>query len=465
METLNLPCTKYQREFLWAILVDTMCEKVGFGGARGGGKTFISVLAMVLRRLMFARSKGLMLRRTQGAADENLGEEIRNVIEMLGLPIGKTKGGCYWNVQAKTWNFPNGSSIRLGYCKNDNDWERYQGAEYMDLAFEEATQFKEKAYLDITGSGRQTKHKGVTSKTWITCNPGGIGTPWVEKRYIDAKSRDRRTIWIKALLKENMAMLDKDPGYRDRILAMQPEWRRKQWEDGDWEAVEGQFFQIDTRCIRTMEVPYYADLYCGVDAGYYPSSFAVVWVAKWKDYGTGKIRVHVWKELKKQRLDAFQQANEALAIDKLIKTHAPKGRFADPAAWKRTEASTDGLNSSVAMAWASKGFLVTAAYSNARQAGWLLMRTLMNQYSLTIDPECYALLTEVNDAVHDDKTDDIKEGCEDHLLDALRYCLMTIFSGSAPSRDDTTYNTVKAKENTRLQKLVRIPSKGKVNRE
>lgn len=454
MAKVTIQATFKQREFLWFVLNDDINEQIGFGGARGGGKTFVSCLAMVLRRIKYPNTRGLMLRQTQGAADQNLGEEIRKVLVMLNFPMGKERGGAYWLQQDKKWVLPNGSYIKLGYCKSDSDWETYQGQEYMDIAFEEATQMKERAFLDIVGSNRQTLYMGVTGKVWITCNPGGIGTEWVERRFINPKTRDRRTAWIKALLRENMAMLENDPGYRDRVLAKQPEWRRKQWEEGDWDAVEGQFFVVDPRIVRSdIEIPYYADLYAGVDAGYFPSSFACVWAFRWKDAKTGKTRVHIIRELKKQKLNSRVQAEEAVAIENQIRSHVCRGRFADPNSWKKTE-SSEGANSVTAHSWAQHGFLVTPALSNARAAGWLLLRTMFDNYNISIDESCVALWREISDAIHDDKTDDIDDKCEDHLLDALRYMLMSIFAGQPPSNPDDPWEKKNRQEHQKVAKRI-----------
>ena len=39
--------------------------------------------------------------------------------------------------------FPNGSTIRFGYCASDGDLDQYQGAEYDVIFLDEATQLQE----------------------------------------------------------------------------------------------------------------------------------------------------------------------------------------------------------------------------------------------------------------------------------------------------------------------------------
>jgi phage terminase large subunit len=441
MPKIFLPATYLQRQFLSSILDDPFYEQVGYGGARGGGKTFASAAAMIIRRLRWAETKGLMLRQLQDAADENIGAELRNVFKIMQIPTN-VRGGVRWLESRKSWEFPNGSVIKLGYCKKKDDWEKYQGQQYTDINFEEATQFEERPFVDIIGSNRNNTGE-VGGKVWITCNPGGIGTQWVKRRFIDSTTRDKRTLWIKATLRDNKAMLVNDPGYRDRVLGKQPEWRRKQWEEGDWDAKEGQFFIYNPeRVVRKVEIPYWASVASGVDAGYYPSAFAVVWVARWKE--NGRTRIHVTNELKRHRLNTRQQAQEALAVEEfspVLRQHEIYQRFADPAAWKMTE-NNAGMTAVTAHAWGMSGMPVAPAYTNARAAGWLLLRTLIDEDILTIDPSCMALLKEMEDAVHDDKSDDIADGTEDHLLDALRYVLVSIFAGAMPERKVDPYERV-----------------------
>lgn len=450
-----------QRRFLWAICEDNYYEAIGFGGARGGGKTFISCLAMVLRRLRYPGTRGLMLRRVQTAADQNLGEEVRKVLTMLGIPQGT--GGVVWLETKKRFIFPNGAYIQLGYCRQENDWERYQGIEYTDIAFEEAGQFPEKAWLNIVGSNRTNSiDPTIKPKVWATFNPGGIGSAWVNKRFgiKDPLTCEARTLFIQSLLKNSKALLENDPGYRDRVLAKQPEWRRAQWEDGDWDALEGQFFVLDPRMIREQEVPYWAEVYCGVDAGYYPSAFAAVWIAKWKD-GLGAMRFHVMREVKKVKLNYVQQAKEALYMEEVgLPNHLVSARFADPSCWRRSEGHS-GISTTTAMSWAESGFVVTSAYTNARAGGWILLRTIMEEKAFTIDPSCKALLEEMEGAVHDEKTDDIDDECEDHLLDALRYCLVSIAQNYYPESDTDPYDRSKKRkrlERKRRQKVTMLRS-------
>lgn len=413
-----------QRKFLHYIMEDKYYETIAFGGSRGGGKTMVSCMAMILRRMKFAGTDGLMLRRVQKAADMNLGAEIRKCLSLVGLPADKQV--WRWLESKKQWIFtPNGNIIQLGYCSRENDWEQHQGLQWTDMAFEEANQFPESTWDNLGGSNR-TANQDCSPKRWITFNPGGIGSEWTDRRFgiRDQSTAEAKSIFVKSLLKDSKPLLANDPGYRDRVLAKLPEWRRLQWEEGSFDAIEDAFFQVDPRMIRKQEVPYYADIWGGVDAGYFPSAFASVVFATWQDYH-GKQRVHVMGEVKKHRLNLREQAEETIQMSAAVSPqHRVKAWYADPAAWKRRESET-GANENTAYFWTMNGLVVTQAYTNARAAGWLVMRTLMENCSLTVDPSCRALINEMTGAMHDKKTEDIDERCEDHLLDALRYGLVS----------------------------------------
>ena len=43
----------------------------------------------------------------------------------------------------KSFTFPNGSRLKLGYCDSESDIYQYQGQEYDVIAMEEATHFTE----------------------------------------------------------------------------------------------------------------------------------------------------------------------------------------------------------------------------------------------------------------------------------------------------------------------------------
>jgi phage terminase large subunit len=427
MARFDIPASSEQRRLIEFILNPKEPHtSAGYGGSRGPGKTWASTRGMVYAAMRYPRSLGIMLRRVLLAADLNLGEEVRAAIREVGLEVSnKGTVGVRYRSDTHVFTFPNGSRIQMGYCRNPNDWEQYQGVEYTWIAFEEATQFPERAWELIGASNRVARgvEGGARAKRWVTCNPGGIGHEWVYRRFIDEKTRDRGALWIPCRMRDALPVLEHDPGYALRVLRTLPETQRRQWEEGDWEAVEGAYWTLDDVSVRDVEVPPWATMCAGVDAGYWPSAFAVVWVAMWQTE-RGDLRLHVVADLKRYRLNLAEQAEATLWMEQERELPV-KVRYADPACWKRIESET-GAGQSTAIIWHQNGLNVLPAVSNARVAGWQALRTMLGNGVLTIAPTCRNLLMEMRSALHDPKSDDMMPGSDDHVQDALRYVVLSV---------------------------------------
>ena len=83
-------------------------------------------------------------------------------------------------------------------------------------------------------------------RTYYTCNPGGEGHQWVKRLFIDKRYKDDENpedyTFIQSLVTDNKALLEKDPKYKQRLEALPPKLR-KAWLEGDWDIIEGQFFE------------------------------------------------------------------------------------------------------------------------------------------------------------------------------------------------------------------------------
>ena len=434
-------CTQKQREFLIKCLEDDEIDTIAYGGARGGGKTFVSCIAMVLLLLKNPRTKGLMIRKTQGAADQNLKDEIENVIALLGIPYGAIR----YKIAEKAFFFPNGSYLKLGYCKLDNDYELYMGTEYTYVVFEEATQHKEESWLRVSGSCRS--RTGTKAKKWLTCNPGGIGHGWVKDRYISYPGYASH--FIRATIRSNYAQLERDPGYARRELSHLPDWLRRQWYDGDWDAVAGAFFVLPASAIYERPIPYWAEWVGGVDWGR-SAPFCTLFLATWTD-ALNKTHVHVVSEIYKAGLELDEQAyfvheRESEMLTAGVLNAENIRYYADPSVAKRIEGVSTEAGRTIRSVWANHDFYVLPAHSNARVPGWEMIRNLIAKGILTLDPSCRALIKEIESAIYEGTAsggnptgEDIDADCSDHALDSLRYCLVSISGLDAALQEQDPY--------------------------
>ena len=117
-----------QREFL-------TCRKkyIAFGGARGGGKSWAVRCKAKLLAVRYPGIRMLLVRRS-------LPELEANHLVFLQRELA---GAAEFRNSEKRFVFANGSVLQFGYCGCDRDAERYQGAEYDVIFFDEATQLKE----------------------------------------------------------------------------------------------------------------------------------------------------------------------------------------------------------------------------------------------------------------------------------------------------------------------------------
>lgn len=144
----------------------------------------------------------------------------------------------------KSFTFPNGSRLKLGYCDSESDIFQYQGQEYDVIAMEEATHFTEAQQQFLTTCNRSTR-KDFTPRMYYTCNPGNVGHAWVKRLFIDRDYREGEHpedyVFIPAKVWDNTVLLEANPEYVRTLQALPPELRRAHL-DGDWNVFAGQFF-------------------------------------------------------------------------------------------------------------------------------------------------------------------------------------------------------------------------------
>lgn len=178
---------------------------VGFGGARGGGKSWVLRAKAVILGFKFKGIKMLIIRRSYP-------EILKNHIEPL---MAILHGVCKYNKTEKVIYFPNGSQIICGYCKTDSDVEQYQGQEYDIIFFDEATQLKEEWLKKIAASCRGAND--FPKRIYYTCNPGGQGHGYIKRIFIDRKFETNENpddyVFIQSLVTDNKVLMEKDPDY------------------------------------------------------------------------------------------------------------------------------------------------------------------------------------------------------------------------------------------------------------
>lgn len=215
---------------------------IGFGGARGGGKSFAVRMKAILLCLNYPGIKVMIVRKTYPELQEN---HIMPMIAQLNCYApNKSDRIASYNDSKKHIVFPNRSRILFRYCDNDKDAEKFQGTEVDVLFIDEATHQTEERMKKLTACVR-----GVNSfpkRIYMTANPGSVGHHWfkrlfVDRRYDTGENPDDYT-FIKSLVTDNKALLKENEDYLRQLEALPPKLR-KMWLEGDWNAAEGMFFE------------------------------------------------------------------------------------------------------------------------------------------------------------------------------------------------------------------------------
>jgi hypothetical protein len=151
-------------------------EEVLYGGAAGGGKTdalLLDALGLWQKAPLVPRYRALIVRRSF--------PQLREVIDRTKTIYPAVIPGATYNEASKEWRFPSGAKIIFGFLERDSDCDQYQGQEYQYIGFEELTQWGSPYCFDYM----RTRLRGteLVKLMRATCNPGGIGAKWVQKRF------------------------------------------------------------------------------------------------------------------------------------------------------------------------------------------------------------------------------------------------------------------------------------------
>ncbi len=226
--TIDRPSPK-QEQFLTA-----KTKHVGFGGARGGGKSWSVRAKAKLLCMRYAGIKVLIVRRTYP-------ELVNNHINILRAEL---LGIAKYNDKDKVLKFFNGSTISFTYCACDKDLDHLQGTEFDIIFLDEATQLSEFQMKSITACMRGVN--GFPKRCYYTCNPGGQGHAYIKRIFIDREYGEGENpddyTFIQSLVTDNKALMQSQPDYIKQLEALPPKLREA-WLYGNWDIFEGQFFE------------------------------------------------------------------------------------------------------------------------------------------------------------------------------------------------------------------------------
>lgn len=413
------------------LVLSAKAKHIGFGGARGGGKSWVVRAKAKLLAFEYKGIKELIVRRTYP-------ELINNHINILRQEL---LGAAKYNDKDKVLKFENGSTINFTYCDNDKDLDRLQGQEYDIIFLDEATQLSEYQMKTITACLRGVNN--FPKRIYYTCNPGGQGHGYIKRIFID-KAYEAGEIpedyyFVQSLVTDNKVLMESQPDYIKQLEALPPKIR-KAWLEGDWDVYEGQFFEdfVDrpdyyadrtwTHVIDPFEIPEGWKIYRSFDWGY-NKPFSCGWWAVDFDgvayrilelYGCTKVPNEGVKWTPPQvfaEIARIEREHRWLKGKKII-------GIADPAIWNAE------TGKSIADVAAEHSVFFTKG-DHERIAGWMQVHYRFafddNGFPMMyVFSNCKAFIRTMPLLQYDEhKPEDLDTDGEDHVADEVRYFLMS----------------------------------------
>lgn len=416
-------------------LVDCPYALVGFGGARGGGKTDGVLGKWGIKEQRYGRFfNGVFFRKEMPQADDLI-ERARELYEPCGARFQK---------QQRQFLMPNGGRIRFRPLENDAAAAKYQGQNLTDAAVEEAGNYPDsKPIFKLFGALRSAG--GCPIQLILTFNPGGVGHSWLKKKFIVPQrlgmsrlswqlgnGKVVHYVFIPSKVGDNRILLAKDPQYVDRLhMVGGPELVRA-WLEGDWEIHEGAYFPefSDRHIVPPFAIPKHWQRYTGYDHGYH-SPFCQVWGAvssgKWED-GTEstlpdgrhipKGAIVVYREYTGSQIQIPDIAARIVELNQAEDPHM----VADPSIFSHQGGPT--IADQFKEVFAKARGPVFREADNDRLSGWSQIRQRLGRPTpmLFISTACpYLIETLPALAIDQKKPEDCDTTGDDHGADALRY--------------------------------------------
>lgn len=418
---------------------------VGYGGARGGGKSWALRFKFVALCTNYSGLRCLIIRKTYG---ELLDNHINQLKEILKECIAEKK--VRYDGEQHLFEFWNGSSIKCGYCACKADLEHYQGIDYDIIAIDEATQHSYEVFTSLAACLRGREH--LPKRMYLTCNPGGVGHEWVKRLFVDREffpDEDPKDFaFVKALSTDNKYN-GKD---YIKMLNQLPEPLRSAWRDGNWNTFVGQYFpewDLSKLEVDEKEIPENWRISMSIDYGL--DCFAPIW------YATDEKGVNfIIKEVSQENVIIPDAARLIKEVEDYLNISDRKiTRYAPPDLWNRK--SDTGLSTIDMFREHGLKFLKS---ENNREAGWLAVKEYISNGKLKIfkgraNKLSYCMRLLQHDEIHHN---DVAKTPHDitHLPDSLRYFLIMRNRRSKNIHQTETSNIIDKRGNTRHRTIQNV---------
>ena len=206
-----------------------------FGGSRSG-KTFQNVRSVIVRALLYPRSRHLIARNTlKSVKTAILMDTMPKVIDLCFPSLASSF--ALMNKTQVYWQLPNLSQIYFGGIGNPEDAEKILGTEYLTIFFNEVSELSYRSILKVRTRLAQNI-KGAALKIYYDCNPPNRGH-WAYKEFIehvnpnDDEPQENPEDFVSLLMNPTDNIINLPADYIKQLNAL-PEHERNRFLLGLW---------------------------------------------------------------------------------------------------------------------------------------------------------------------------------------------------------------------------------------
>lgn len=412
-----------------------------YGGAKGGGKTDLSIFASVVAVLQYPNLKVCLIRRTYPELEREI---IDRFLTVYPPHVFRYK----YNDRKKIAKFPNGSSITFQSINKYKDTQKI--VEYQMIVIDEVQNFSENIIRRCDMALRTSRHPSFHPTLLMCGNPLGESDVYLRTHFVhvdynfwneeELKQKDK-FVFIPAYVWDNPHISEE---YIER-LKRQPSHFRDAYLYGKFDISEDMFFDMwnpDVHVVDDFEIPSHWVRKAGLDLGWSQSHPTVcIWVAQDPDTND----LYAYREYV-QYGTTLQYAREIMELeanDGFVQT------FADPSIFRKARPQ-ENIFETEAMLFQSAGKYLFPAV-NDRAMGWRILKNWLAwddntppklrffrnacRYTITTIPQQKYSQT-------NNKRNDLDTTGPDDAVDALRYVVVSgFFYPTNNEAEEETKNT------------------------
>lgn len=212
--------------------IDETTEQILYGGAKGGGKSFLGVSLIFGDALLYPETHYFIARKELNDLRKFTIPTIHEVFDKFGL---KVDDYMKFNGQDNIYTLHNGSKVFLIACKDEPSdplFERFGSMQMTRGMIEEGGEVPEAAKENLWLSIGRWKNENIKKKLIITANPK---KGWMKRQFVDPHYLGTLTpvrCFIQALASDNKHLPE---GYVATLAAITDTVARQRLYEGNWD--------------------------------------------------------------------------------------------------------------------------------------------------------------------------------------------------------------------------------------